>query len=709
MNHKSIYITSMEPGAGSLIIAIGIMEMLKGHYGKVAFFRPIIPRSDTIESDIDFMLKHFELDMSYDQCCGFTINEYIEAYGRDEEAKLHEALMHKVKTLHKEYDFVLMQGYPRNIFGSVFDFDINLKIAKNLDTVFIPILNALNKSSSTIVDEIQIISEAVEDEGCVLIATVVNRCNDKIIENINLRISSRKIKKQIYLFPELKELNTPTLDEVTQAFDTVMILGKETQLQHLVYGKNIAAMGAESYLSHREYKRDNSQHDDGDVVIVPGDRIDIILASLLSFYSKNHRKIVGIILSGGITLSQPIMTLLQDFSKLVIPIFSTKLESYETAIAIEKVSAKITPASTRKITLSKGLFNANVDNEKLLECFIKASNHTVTPMMFEYRLFEQAQSNRQRIILPESDDERILHATEILIHRDIVDIILLGNPKEIHEKALKMDIDISKAEIIDPRDDTLLEKFAHIFYEMRKERGLTLDVAKDAMTHINYFATMMMHEGLAEGMVSGATHTTADTIRPALQIIKTTADISIVSSIFFMCLDTEVLVYGDCAVNMDPSAQELAQIAVSSADTAKEFGIEPKIALLSYSTGASGSGPEVEKVREASKLAQKMRPQYLIEGPVQYDAAIDAKVAKSKLPESKIAGETTVFIFPDLNTGNNTYKAVQRSTKALAIGPILQGLRLPINDLSRGCSVDDIVNTVAITAIQAQKKYNEKI
>jgi phosphate acetyltransferase len=228
------------------------------------------------------------------------------------------------------------------------------------------------------------------------------------------------------------------------------------------------------------------------------------------------------------------------------------------------------------------------------------------------------------------------------------------------------------------------------------------------MTHISYFATMMVYEGIADGMVSGATHTTADTVRPALQIIKTKPDISIVSSIFFMCLETKVLVYGDCAVNMDPTAEELAQIAVSSADTAKQFGIEPKVAMLSYSTGASGSGPEVEKVREATKLAQAMRPEILIEGPMQYDAAIDPKVAKKKLPDSQVAGQATVFIFPDLNTGNNTYKAVQRSTDALAIGPVLQGLRLPVNDLSRGCLVDDIVNTVVITAIQAQEVKNNE-
>jgi phosphate acetyltransferase len=694
MNHKSIYIASAEPRAGTLIISIGIMEMLKGRYEKVAFFRPIIADGDEIDNNIDFMLKHFELKMTYDACCGFTVGEYIEAYGTNTQDKLHESLIRKVKKLYKEYDFVLIEGYPRNAFSSVFEFDINLEIAKNLNTVFMPVIHAKGKSSNKIVNEIQILSEMVKAEGCAHLATFVNRCNESIIENIKKRISSKQIEEQIYILPEVKELNTPTLDQITKVLHAKMIMGEKEQLQHLVHGNKIAAMGVENYLSHI---------DNGDIVIVPGDRIDIIIISLLSFYAKNHTNITGIILSGGLSLSEPIMKLLEDFSETVIPIFTVDSYSYETAIALDKIPASITTESTRKITLAKGMINAVIDKEKMGERFRASSHTTLTPIMFQYRLFEQARSDRQKIVLPESNDERILRATEILIRRDIVDIILLGNPKVIEKQCMQMDLDISKAEIIDPQESPLSEKFSQLFYEMRKEKGLTLDVARDAMTHVNYFATMMVYEGLADGMVSGATHTTADTVRPALQIIKTKADISIVSSIFFMCLDTKVLVYGDCAVNMDPTAQQLAQIAVSSADTAKAFGIEPKVALLSYSTGASGTGPEVEKVREATKLAQTMRPEYLIEGPIQYDAAIDAKVAKKKLPNSKVAGKATVFIFPDLNTGNNTYKAVQRSTGALAIGPVLQGLRLPVNDLSRGCLVDDIVNTVAITAIQAQQ------
>lgn len=695
MHPQSIYIASTEPRAGSLVIAIGFMEILRGHFNRVAFFRPIIPDDTDREQDIDFMLKHFELDIPYEDCCGFRVSEYTAAYAEGNEEEIYEALISKVSQLHQTYDFILIEGYPRNIFASVFDFDINLKIARNLSTAFVPVLNAKGKSSTTILNELQITSEAIHAEGCTHLATFINRCDETIIENVKQRCLPYKEDEQVYLLPEVKELNRPTLDQVIKLLQAEMIMGNPEQLQYLVYGNKIAAMGVENYLSHI---------DNGDLVIVPGDRVDIILASLLSYYGKDYPNIAGMVLSGGIKPSDSIMKLLKDFDEIPVPILSVQSDSYQTAITLDKVTADITAESIRKITLAKGLFDAAIDKEKLIERFQSSPKEMITPMMFQYRLFERAREKRQRIVLPESMDGRILSAADILIHRDVVDIILLGDKTTIEHQSKQLGLNLSKAEIIDPQQSDLKENFSQLFYTMRKEKGLTLDAARDAMDHPNYFATMMVQEGLADGMVSGATHTTTDTVRPALQIIKTQADISIVSSVFFMCLDTRVLVYGDCAINLNPNAEALAQIAISSADTAVKFGIEPRVAMLSYSTGSSGSGPAVDKVRKATKLAQKMRPDLLIEGPIQYDAAIDEKVARQKLPDSKVAGRATVFVFPNLNTGNNTYKAVQRSTDALAIGPVLQGLRLPVNDLSRGCLVDDIVNTVVITAIQAQNK-----
>jgi len=697
MHPKSIYIASTEPRGGSLTIAIGLMEMLKGKYKRVAFFRPIIPDDPQEESDIDFMLRHFKLDMDYEDCYGFKISEYTQAYGEDSEDKLYQTLISKVEKLSKLYDFILIEGSPRYQSSMIFDFDINLRIAKNLGTLYIPVLNAKDRSFEEIINETHIIAEAIDDEGCIHLATFINRCDEKLLGELQSHLQTKE-NEQIYLLPEVPELDTPTLCQIAQALGAEMVLGDKEQLQRLVYHKKIAAMGVENYLARIE---------DGDLVIVPGDRIDIITASLVSFYAKNHPNIAGIILSGGMRPSEEILNLLNDFSEVVVPILAIPYDSFQAVIALNKVQAKITPEGERKITLSKGLFDTHVNKNNLAQRFLVTTNDIMTPAMFQYKIFEQAKSRRQRIILPESSDERILRAAEILIRRDIVDIILLGDAHTIDYQSKQLGLDISKAKIVNPKDPELIERFANTLYHMRKERGLTHNGAMDSMDLVNYFATMMMHEGMADGMVSGAIHTTADTVRPALQIIKTTPDTAIVSSLFFMCLDTKVLVYADCAINLDPIAEHLAHIAISSADSAARFGIEPRVAMLSYSTGDSGVGPDVKKVREATKIVQNLRPDIPIEGPIQYDAAIDMKVAQQKLPHSKIAGKATVFIFPDLNTGNNTYKAVQRSTGALAIGPILQGLRMPINDLSRGCLVDDIVNTVAITAIQAQRNHQE--
>jgi phosphate acetyltransferase len=695
MSHQSIYIASTEAQSGTMIISIGFMEMLKGRYKNVAFFRPVVPDRREDETHIDFMREHFNLTIPYESCIGFRESEVIQAFAQEQEEGLIEALISKVDQLQDTYDFVLIDGYPRNRFSTLFEFDINLKIAKNLGTVFCPILNAKGKNIEEISRETQLLSEMIREEGCHALALFVNRCDTEVMVSLQKRLQVTDTFTQIYTLPEVEEIDMPTLRQIVRVLNATPILSTEAQLNHLVRKSKIAAMGVTNYLSHIAEEN---------LVIVPSDRNDIILASHLSYAAKNHPNIAGLILSGNLNYDPDILTLIKDFSQAPIPIFSVKSDSYETAIAIERIQPKLTAEDQHKITLVKGVFEQYINKEELVKRFRENQNDIITPTMFQYRLFEKARSRKQTIVLPESEDDRILTAASVLLRRDIVNLILLGEQSAIEHRCAQLRIDISKAEIIHPEESSLFESFSKQFYAMRKERGLTERAAKDAMTHKNYFATMLLHNGLADGMVSGAVHTTADTIRPALQIIKTTPGISIVSSLFFMLMETQVLIYGDCAVNLDPTAEALADIAIASADTATQFGIEPRVALLSYSTGDSGSGPDVEKVRKATKLAQQLRPDLPIEGPIQYDAAIDQKVAQKKLPKSNVAGRATVFIFPDLNTGNNTYKAVQRSTGAKAIGPILQGLRLPVNDLSRGCSIDDIVNTVAITAIQAQQQ-----
>ncbi len=695
MQHQSIYVASIEPRSGSLLVSIGIMEMLKGHYEKVAFFRPIIADGCKEDESVTFMIEHFDLKIAYDACVGFEAGKYVEAFAQNRQEELLEALIGKVSALHEGYDFVLIEGYPRDAFSHLFDFDINLAIARNLGTAYVPVLNAHEKTTEQILQELQITDEIIRQEGCYHLVSFVNRCNPDTIDQLKEKFQKEKPDLNAFFIPEHPQLNRPTLSEIEEHLDTKLLIGDTTDLQRIVHGYKIAAMGAENYLTHI------NNHD---LVIVPGDRSEIIMLSLLSYYGKNHPNIAAIVLSGGIAPHSAIMKLIEDFEERTIPMMLVESDSYRTALKLEQIPPRIVASSTQKITLAKALFDEAVDKEKLRTLFKEQPEEILTPTMFLYRLVEKARSDKQRIVLPESDDDRILRAAEIITHRSIADIILLGDEEKIVRRCKALGIDLNGVQITDPNDAKMQESFAQHFYEMRKKKGLTLGAARDAMTHLSYFATMMVYEGMADGMVSGATHTTADTIRPALQIIKTIPGVKIVSSVFFMCLETRVLVYGDCAVNLDPTAEELAQIAISSADTAQQFGIEPKVAMLSYSTGSSGHGPDVEKVRKATQLVQQMRPELLIEGPIQYDAAIDEEVAKKKLPGSKVAGHATVFIFPDLNTGNNTYKAVQRATGALAIGPVLQGLKLPVNDLSRGCSVEDIVNTVAITAIQAHSK-----
>jgi len=687
---KSLYMVSLEPSAGSLIITMGMMELLKRKLNKVAFFRPIIKDSEDKDHDIGFVLEKYDLDIKYSQTYGYTVHEVEAMVAENKLHDLIENLIEKFKKLEKEYDFVLVEGLCQASFTQSFDFDINLVIAKNIGSPIISILKGKDKTDREVIDEITIEKDSIEKVGCSHFATFVNRLDI----NVFTRLHEKNSFPYTYYLPEVPELDTPTVNDMMNELNCMLILGEQKDLKRVVRQSKIAVMKLENFLEHIE---------EGDFVLVSGDRADIIVGSMATINSKNYPNIAGLLLTGGLLPSRAIKKLFRGYSEFPLPILSTNDDTYAAALKVNSVKASITIKSDRKIALAQGIFSKNIDVKEIEEKIISVSSRTITPIMFEYNLFERARSTKKKIVLPESSDERILRATEILLRREVVDIILLGKREDIEHKSATLGLDISKAEIINPDESELMDIFVDKFFELRKAKGLTLDKAKDAMTNTAYFATMMVYLGYADGMVSGAIHTTQETIRPALQIIKTKPGISIVSSLFFMCLDTKVLVYGDCAVNQDPNAMELAQIAISSADTAKMFGIEVKVAMLSYSTGESGQGEEVKKVREATKIVQKTRPDILIEGPIQYDAAIDPNVAMTKLPNSKVAGNATVFIFPDLNTGNNTYKAVQRSSNAVAIGPVLQGLNKPVNDLSRGCLVADIVNTVAITVIQAQE------
>lgn len=693
MKTKSLYIASHQPQAGSLIVCMGLMQLLKSRLHRVAFFKPIVSHKN--DKDISFMIEHFKLDLTPEQSYLFDINEVEELLSSRGILHVTEAVLRRIKYLEKDYDFVVISGISQHTSLVLEDYNINLHLAKNINSPYLSVINGKDKKTSDIIDIINAGRKLIEQMGTPHFATFINRVPDNILHELREKCPTQDNSFLLQCMPEIQELDLPTVGEVMHYFNASLLLGYEAQLENVVYRSKIAAMQIEHFLERVE---------DGDFIIVPGDRVDIILAAVLANYSNDFPTLSGILLSGDIRPSHNFLKLLQGLTQFNIPIFSVVSDTFESTMSLQSLKANIRPEGDRKIALALGNFCDNIDKKEMLIKIDAGYSEITTPLMFLYTLFERAMIRRQHIVLVESNDERILRATEILLRRGIVTITLLGVTKEVQSNAQRLGIDISEAKILDPQTSPLMQLYSQQFYEMRREKGLHLDAAKDSMERYSYFATMMVQNGDADAMVSGAVHTTQDTIRPALQIIKTTQDTSIVSSLFFMCLDTKVLIYADCAINLDPTVEELAQIAISSADTAKQFNIEPRIAMLSYSTGDSGKGADVIKVREATKLVKQLRPDLHVEGPIQYDAAIDMGVAAQKLPKSTIAGRANVFIFPDLNTGNNTYKAVQRTSGAVAIGPILQGLNRPINDLSRGCSVTDIVNTIAITAIQAQER-----
>lgn len=690
MKIKSLYISAQDKKAGTLFVSFGMMETLKRNINKVAFFRPIILSKDIRDKDIDFILKRYDLDTPYEDTYGFDIDYVEEMIASNRLDELINQLIGKFKKLEKNYDFILCEGIRRSFLTSTIDYDLNLLLAQNFNSAVINIVNAKDSLTRDIYENILIEAQNIRSHDCSHFATFVNRVEEERCLELKEKLLGTNIN--IYILKEVEELDVPTIEDVKDTLNAKFVYFMQEHNTRAVKDFKIVTQNVEGFLA--QIKED-------DLVIVSANRSDIVLAIIAAFYSKEYPKISGIIFSSNAELNAAIQKIISGLKDFSIPILNVETDDYHTAKNLSRVYSRLRVTSERKIALALGLFNSSIDIKAIEQRIATQTNNVMTPMMFEYKLFEMAREKRGKIVLPESSDERVLRAAEMILRRDVAEIILLGRKDEIQESAKKFGLDLSKADIINPFESSFLEEFADIFYTLRKEKGLSLQGAKDAMAHVNYFATMMVHLGYADGMVSGAIHTTADTIRPALQIIKTAPDVSIISSLFFMCLKTKVLVYGDCALNQDPNADELAQIALSCADTALAFGIEPKVAMLSYATGESGSGEDVDKVREATKIVKSMRADLKVDGPIQYDAAIDKSVASLKLPNSKIAGEATVFIFPDLNTGNNTYKAVQRSSGAIAIGPILQGLKKPVNDLSRGCSVKDIVNTILITAIQA--------
>lgn len=693
---QNIYITGTDRNSGKSVIMLAVMEMLTGHAGKVGFFRPIIQSGDKKDELIQFILYRYQLDLPYEALYGCKSHEARELLANEQYDELHKIILAKYRGLKARCEHVLCIGSDYRHGDSMFEFDFNAQVANNLDCLMLPVMPGSGLDNLQILNNLSSLKHELHEHDNTVLAVVINSVAIKQIEALRATVSHPG-GFPIYVVPAEPSLEKPTMGNIAQALNTRMFTSDNNALGREVYQYKVAAMLVPDFLDYVQA---------GDLIITPGDRSDIILASLLTYQSTSYPQISGLLLTGHQEPGPQVQALMDGLSEIPFPVLGADTDTFTTAMQVSQVSARLHSQDDRKIAKALGLVENNIDMSEIRQRLLSKVTHKMTPLMFEYDLLQRAKAKKQHIVLPEGTEERILRAAEILLLRDVVRITLLGNEAEIRQKIQALALKLADVDIIDPMTSELRPLFAQAYFEARKHKNIIYDTAFDLMGDVSYFGTLMIHLGFANGMVSGAVHSTQHTIRPAFEIIKTKPGASIVSSVFFMCLEDRVLVYGDCAVNPNPNAEELAAIAISAADTAKMFNIEPLVAMLSYSTGDSGKGEAVDKVREAVKIAHGLRPDLKLEGPMQYDAAVDFGVAKTKLPGSEVAGQATVFIFPDLNTGNNTYKAVQRSSGAIAVGPILQGLNKPVNDLSRGCTVPDIVNTVIITAIQAQETDN---
>ncbi|MGX1881349.1 phosphate acetyltransferase [Streptomyces sp. NPDC055287] len=685
---RSVYVTGIDRGDGRQVIELGVMELLTRQVDRVGVFRPLV--HDGPDRLFDLLRARYRL--SQDPATGYGMY-YQEAAALQAEKGTDELVARIVDRFHqvaRDYEVVLVLGTDFADTQLPEELALNARLANEFGASVIPVVGGRKQPADAVRAETRNAYRAYEALGCQVLAMVANRVAPMDRAEVAERLEAR-LPVPCYVLPDEPALAAPTVAQITHALGGKVVLGDDAGLARDALDFVFGGAMLPNFLNALT---------PGCLVVTPGDRADLVVGALAA-HSAGTPPIAGVLLTLDERPGDEVLTLAARLAPGT-PVVSVAGGSFPTAGELFALEGKLNAATPRKAETALGLFERYVDTNDLLERMAVARSGRVTPMMFEHELLERARSNRRRVVLPEGTEERVLRAADVLLRRDVCDLTLLGDVDVLRKKAADLGIDLTKTQLIDPQTSELRGRFAETYAKLRAHRGVSVELAYDVVADVNYFGTLMVHEGLADGMVSGSVHSTAATIRPAFEIIKTKPDAKIVSSVFFMLLADKVLVYGDCAVNPDPDAVQLADIAVQSAATAEKFGVDARIAMLSYSTGSSGTGADVDKVREATELVRAGRPDLLVEGPIQYDAAVEPSVAATKLPGSEVAGQASVLIFPDLNTGNNTYKAVQRSAGAVAVGPVLQGLNKPVNDLSRGALVQDIVQTVAITAIQAQ-------
>ncbi|MDQ4076771.1 MAG: phosphate acetyltransferase [Chloroflexota bacterium] len=697
---KNLLVLSTTATGGKTTVALGLIKLLSEEGRRVAYFKPVAQRqiypSDRLrDRDKAISATVFNELSSMSPTESLTMEEAYDYFATGRNKYFAERIIELYQTIPPEADVVVVEGMQYDDTASTLAFEVNVQLAHSLTADVILVVDAYKKGTEAIADMESIVSsyreEGVNIEGVILNKVRTDEEGNPAVPDIVMEKLKEHDLQLFGVVPFVRKIAAPRVRDLVEPLKAKVLRGEE-QLARRALRPIILAMHAENAVNHLE---------EGDLAIVPGDREDIIMMTHLYESALDKASLAGVVLTVGYEPHESIMELIANQSGDGLPILLVETDTFETSTIIQNKRVYIEEDDWEKIRWTVELIVEHLHREEILDYLDIPARDVISPAAFRYSIMQRAKAADKTIVLPEGNEPRTLQAASIILERGITEIVLLGDKADILEEARRVNANVLKAEIINPVESELFDSFVDELVELRKHKGMNRTTAEDLMHDNVYFGTMMLHRGMVDGLVSGAVHTTANTIRPAFQIIKTQPGVDIVSSVFFMLLADRVWVFGDCAVVPDPTAPQLAQIAVQSYHTSKAFGINPKVAMISYSTLASGEGKDVEKVREATELAKEMEPEMLIDGPLQFDAAAIPDVAAKKAPDSRVAGHANVFIFPDLNTGNTTYKAVQRSGNYVSIGPVLQGLKRPVNDLSRGALVDDIVYTIAVTAVQA--------
>ena len=710
---KTILMVPTGEGVGLTSACLGLIYALECQGIKAGFLKPFSQdEKPAAEDRTTALYRHLFKNETVQPLSYAALTEQLN---HDQIDEILEEAVRLHREIAKKHDIIIVEGlvpHTRDVFAT----ELNSQLAKALDAKVIFVGTADVNNAAKSADKIEHVFRSfgglssmrlagvlfmrtlgLPEESAHIPVTLDN--NLRLIDQTQQFVQSLQSTSSavgsaqlpiIGLVPFSNILSVPRMSDIAQQIQAEWVNLGDAALRRVLHSSLIA-----SNIEHELHK-----FVAGELIISASDRIDVLLASSLA--SSNGIPLAGLVLTEHYAPNPSVLDFCQTAIKQGLPILHTSLSTFETAQKLSSLSNEIPVDDTERAEQVTRFVSSHIDPDWITTLLNGSYQARLSPSAFRHELVQKSITAKKRVVLPEGDEPRTIEAAAICQSRGIAQCVLLAKPEAVVDVAKARGIELpNDLEIIDP--DLIRDQYVEKMVALRKGKLNELQ-AKEQLQDTVVLGTMMLALDQVDGLVSGAVHTTANTVRPAFQLIKTAPDYSLVSSVFFMLLSDEVYVYGDCAINPDPNAEQLAEIAIQSADSAKAFGIDPRIAMISYSTGTSGAGADVEKVAEATRIAKERRPDLLIDGPLQYDAASVESVGRSKAPDSKVAGRANVFIFPDLNTGNTTYKAVQRAANVVSVGPMLQGLNKPVNDLSRGALVDDIVFTIALTAIQADQQ-----